>query len=465
MELPDVHGARGATRIVVVGGGVTGLAAARQLHASGLTTTVVEASDVVGGQLRTISFGGGPFDVGAEALHLHGSRATPLLDELGLVPDLVPAGPARPWLSAGGRLHPLPAGLGPAGPTRILPLATTSAVSVRGRLRAATEPVRCRPVVEDDPTAGPFFRRRFGPEVTERLIGPLVGAIYTADLDELSLDAVLPGVAEAARQGRSLLARRRDPAGPTVPVTLRGGLATLAGRLADDLPDVRVGRRAERLEGGPGAYRLHLAGGDVLDADAVVLAVPPARAGGILGGACGATLARLPDRRIAVVALAYPRAVLEEAPRALAGSGLVAPSGDGRMLRAATFSSTKWPHLAGRSCVLVRISLSWPGDLPAGAPSDDGLVDRAHAELRELTGLRSTPTAAAISRWRVPLPVVGRRSAVAAAADLLREEAIVLAGGAYDGVGVERCLDHGARAADGIRRRLAWRGVASGARR
>lgn len=432
--------------VVVVGAGMTGLSAARTLAAAGLEVTVLEASDRPGGQLRTDLVAGVPFDVGAEALHLVGPTLPRLLADLGLEEQLVTAVDAPTWIADGRRLHPLPAGLGPAGPSRLAPLVASSAVPLAGRLRAGLEPLFAGPLRDEDPTVGAFFRRRFGASVTDRLVEPLLGGLYSGDIDRMSLLATLPSLEERIREGRSLLRGTRARVGAPPPfVTLRGGLEQLTARLAASLTDVRTGIPVAAVAPVAGGYVVTTAVGD-LRCRAVVVTTPAPAAAAILERweDAGRALAGLPTTSVAVVVLGYPRGAVDRRG-ALAGTGALVPRTTGSLVKAVTFSSTKWPHLDGGEHYLLRASVGrGVGDAPD--PDDDRLGARVEGEVARLAGLEATATIRQVVRWQVPSYEVGHRRRLAAAADALAGERIVVAGAPYRGVGIGTCVLQGAAA-------------------
>jgi protoporphyrinogen/coproporphyrinogen III oxidase len=305
---------------------------------------------------------------------------------------------------------------------------------------------------------GRFLERRFGRQVTDRLVDPVLGSLHSGDVRRLSLRAATPTLAAMADRRRSLVMRRRPSphAGPTF-VTLRCGLGSLPERLRATLPDVEVRLSCSVLavERHGGALRLHLEDGATLAADGVVLAVPARAARRIVADAspvASGELARLRAASVAVAVLAYPAAAA--ATPALAGTGVLVPSSRRRLLKAATFLSTKWPHHGGQRRVLVRASAGRAGDERAVELSDDELVAGLHADLREATGVTVVPTDARVHRWRSSLPQleVGHVERIEEASVALRRDlpGVVLAGAPYHGPGVAACLRSAATAAQQI---------------
>ncbi len=284
------------SRVVVVGGGVTGLAAARRLLASGFEVTVLEGSGRWGGKLAPVDVGGVRLDAGAESMLARRPEAVCLIGELGLGDRLVHPTAARPAVLVGGQPRPLPASvLGvPTDLEQLRPL-----LSAAGFAAARAEPERAAEGFDEDVAIGAYVDRRFGPEVTDRLLEPLLGGVYAGQARQLSFAAVAPALYERARGGGSLLghasALAAGTTGGPVFAGLRGGVAALIDALVADLerggatlrPSTVV-RGVQRAGGGP----FHLTCGPAtrperIDADGVLLAVPGAPLGRLLSGLVG----------------------------------------------------------------------------------------------------------------------------------------------------------------------------------
>lgn len=431
-------------QVAVIGGGITGMAAARLLADAGAHPIVFEARDRVGGQVRTCRVGGADVDVGAEALHTASADVMDLVRQLHLDDQVITAGAGTTWLATPRGLRRLPAGVGPAGPTRLWPVITSGVLSPAGLLRAGMEPF-ARPVPGDEDIAvGHYLAGRFGSQVTSRLVDPLLGNLHAGDIERLSLAATLPHLDRLARTQRSIiLGRRRTTAARGAPgfVTLRGGLARLTEALAGD-PRLQV-ERATPVDAiaARGDHFLVNTGAQVTRADALVLAVPAATAGRLLAtidpGARDA-LAGVRTATVATVIVGYPRT----AASCLDGNGLLVPSASDRLLKAATFLGNKWPHLADHPTFLVRLSAGRIDDLRLSHLDDDTLAARLHTDLADLTGLRATPTTTLVQRWPATMPQleVGHLDRVSHARQRLAGRRIALAGAAYDGVGISSCL-------------------------
>lgn len=445
--------------VVVVGAGMAGLAAARALRAGGTDVTVLEAADEVGGCVRSVAVAGHTVDVGAEALHTAVPGPLELVTSLGLADELVTARRTHTWLERDGRLRPLPPGVGPAGPTRLGGLVTSRTLSPRGLARAALEPLLPRrhdPRRDGDVSVAEAVGARFGGEVVDRILDPLLGGLHAGDVRRLSLDAAAPQLSATLARTRSVvLASRRRAGGDHGFVSLRGGLATLPLAMAASLDGaVRTGTAVSGIVDtgrAEGRYEVTTGDGELVTADGVVVALPTAPAAGVLRDLAGDAAEVLAQHRaatVAVVLLAYPAAA-RETP-ALSGTGVLIPSGSDRLLKSATFLSTKWPHLADDGHVLVRASAGRARDDRVRQLGDAAVATQVVDDLAEVVGLDPAPTSVVVTRWPEAMPQleVGHRDRVAAArGHLAAHPAVALAGSAYDGVGVGGALRSGAAAA------------------
>jgi oxygen-dependent protoporphyrinogen oxidase len=434
--------------------------AARRLAQAGVAVTVVEASRRLGGQVHTSTFEGRAVDVGAEALMVASPATEALLAELRLTETSVSARPGATWLATPRGLRRLPAGVGPAGPTRLRPVVSSGILSARGIGRAALEPlVARRRICDGDVAVGDFVAHRFGREVAERFVDPLLGGIHSGDIHRLSLRACAPQLAPLHASGRSVAfdaARRRSASGAAPRfVTWPRGLSSLVMALMDGVDlDLRLGERVEAITRSAQrqGYAVRLASGVSLAADGVALAVPSSVAARLLDDVAPGVAAVLDATRFATVATvlaALPRAVTADVP-ALRGTGLMVPSTAGRLLKGATFLSSKWPHLASADGHLVRLSAGRAGSSAVDERSDEELTASLLADLADLTGLRAVPTATAVHRWNRTLAQheVGHQERVRAARQALAgAPGVVLAGASYDGGGIAGCLRSGEVAA------------------
>ena len=436
------------TRAVVVGGGIAGLAAAWQLLRSGVHVTLVEAADRVGGKIVTEEVDGRPVDLGPDAFLARVPDGVELCRELGLGGELVAPATSGAAIWTRGRLRPLPAELVLGAPTGLASLARSGILGPAGLARATLDLVLPGQGGDEDRSVGALVTARFGRQVHERLVDPLLGAIHAGPSGQLSARAAAPQLAAAARARRSLLlglrAQQRGggPAGDQpVFLSLLGGLGRLAQRLEEAL---RAG--GAELELGTSVTAL-----PPPDADVTVLATPAPAAADLLAGPspdAAGELRAVDHASVVLAVLCYPAAAL---PRPLVGTGFLVPRGEGRLLTACSFASSKWPHWAAPRQVVLRASAGRWGDERALDMDDDELVGRLHEELAQALSLRTGPDVARVARWPRAFPQyrVGHLERVERIEALVARDlpGVVLAGAAYRGLGVTACIGQGRAAA------------------
>lgn len=452
------------TRVVVVGAGIAGLAAARRLEAlvPDAEVTLVERSERLGGKLLTEREDGFVVEGAADSFLSRKPRGIGLAEELDLAGELVGRRPenARTFVRSGGELHTLPEGLTGMIPTNLGALEQSELLSREGRERLTAEvEVPAAPSSGDESIAA-FVSRRLGREAWEKLVEPLMTGIYGGDGEQLSLEATFPNLRALELEHGSILRglqAQPAPAGPYASfVSFRGGMSVLVEGIVDGLERTHLLARvvATALRRSEGGYEVELDDGRVLDADGVVLAVP--------AFAVAALLAELdPElagehREIRYASSAIVTLALA-GDLGLEGYGYVVPRAEGSDVLACTWSSSKWEGRAPTGFTLVRVYLGRFGGTDVTEESDDGLVDRARVELR-LVGIDLEPDRTWIRRWPHGMPqyLLGhpeRLERIDAA--LERHPGLALAGAAYRGVGIPDCIHSGEQAARLVARSLA----------
>ncbi len=449
----------GTPHVAVVGGGISGLAAAHALVRSGAArVTLVEADRRLGGKIRSERIAGTVVDVGAESLLTRVPAAIELCRELGLEDELVPPGQMATSVWTRGRLRELPGYVLGGLPDGVTPLLRSGILSPLGVARASLDLVLPAARTDADRAVGELVARRLGRQALDRLVDPLLGTIYGADCDQLSLRATAPQLERLARDHRSLIrglrAAKPAPASGPMFMSLPGGLERIVTRLCERLQDaeLRCGVAVTRLDrAGDGRYRLSGPGCEPLVADGVVIAAPAGQAGRILAAISPAAATMLQAIRYTpavVVTLRYPAGAL---PRPLPGAGFLVPQGERRLLGACTWLSAKWPHLAASGETWLRCSVGRRDAARALDLDDATLVGELSAELREAMGLRGEPLGTLVTRWEDALPLYqpGHVERVARIEhELSRLPRVALAGAAYRGIGVPQCIAQGRAAAE-----------------
>ena len=462
--------------VVVIGGGVAGLAAAWDLsggsagpNESTPRVEVIEPGERVGGTLAVASFAGRTIDVGPDGFLARRPEAIELITELGLADELVPIGASGASIYLRGALHEIPLGLALGVPTSYQAVAAMAGLTWRARLAAKRDqwfPARLS--VGEDIAIGDIVRAKLGRELAYQFIEPMVGGIQAGRIDELSAKSIFPALYDAARAGGSLMRALSRPATPAAGAagappgplfaTLRGGIGSLPGRLAERLVErgvtVRTNASVVALRATPhGPRRYDVDTPDTTTpADAVVLATPGSVAG-TLAGALDPALAALTGVRCASTAM-VTIAVARDALRLdFPGTGVLVPlgtpfQGDTMLITAITLLERKWPYLVQGDAIL-RVHVGRSDDTRFAALTDEQLIERVTRELATILGSFPTPSQALVRRFENALPqyLVGHETLVAAAKAAAAPRHLALAGNAYDGVGIPASIGSGRRAA------------------
>jgi oxygen-dependent protoporphyrinogen oxidase len=470
--------------VVVVGGGIAGLAAAfflrdAMVDGQSVRVTVLEGSPRLGGKLSASEVAGVSMDEGAEALLARRPEGVDLITASG-AGDLVPAGTTSSAIWTRGAMHALPRRQFMGVPADIDELAATGVVSADGVARARHEE---RVERDGDISVSQYIGGALGAEVVDRLVDPLLGGVYAGRSEDLSFDATLAPLAAAARKHPVLTEASAAliPSGPASPdvkpapvfVTLTTGLGSLPETVAKASgAEVRTSAMVRELARTPDGWRLTVgpaAAPEYLAADAVILACPATPAARLLAATApvaSQALSEIPYASMAIITLAYRAANWPATER----SGYLVPAVDGKAVKAATFSTVKWPHLAeaaranaGASAVhIVRCSVGRVGEVALLQRDDKDLVSLAAAELAEATGISGSPVESRVTRWGGGLPQynVGHLDRVARIrAAVAGQPGLAVAGAAYDGVGIPACTATARQAADQVLAGLRERGA------
>ncbi len=443
-------------KVAVVGGGVSGLMCARRLSQRGVKVVLFEASSTLGGQIRNARVADHDIDMGAEAIHISAPGMSALVNEIGLSGGLVKSKPGMSWLWTKRGLQRLPEGVGPSGPRKLRPVLRSRVMSLGGLLRAGLEPLVPRRKLRGDIGVGQYVAKRFGREVVDRLVDPVLGSLHAGDVNGLSLRAITPELAAIADRRRSIMmSRRKQKAGPPLSfATWVGGLTTLTQRMLHDTGvEIRTFTAVESVKVlANGRYSVETARDGATDVDAVVLAVPARIAAKIvrpLSHVATTLLEKVRYATVATVIVAYPKSAIKGL-KAFKGTGLLVPSSKRRLLKAATFVSTKWAHMDDSDFVLVRLSCGRANEKAIVELDDVELVAKLHADLVDATGIKSEPIESHVRRWpsAIPQMEIGHLELISKIReDLAFFKGVHLAGSSYDGLGIAACLRSGSQAA------------------
>ncbi|YAL84541.1 protoporphyrinogen oxidase [Dermacoccaceae bacterium W4C1] len=448
--------------IAVIGGGITALACADALVAAGHQVSILEATDRVGGKLRGASVAGRSIDVGAESMLWRHPRTRELFARLGLTPQHPSGASAALW--SRGQLHPIPTRTVMGVPSDPDLAAGVLQDDELRRLRAAV----ASPIAADA-ALGEVVDASLGPAVTDRLVEPLLGGVYAGQARLLSMRACLPALAGVLDTGADLITAARaalpaasaDPARAPEPVfaTATGGTHALVAQLRVALEaagvQIEISSPVQRLERRGHGWRLSVGGARPanLDADAVVIATPAPAAADLLAEVEPAAAQQLSAIEYASMALATYAFEASDAAMFTDRTGLLVPPIEGRVIKAATFSSSKWPWLAQRDAdlVFVRASIGRYGDTVQLQRTDEELLAAGLSDLAEALGTRlPAPVETHLQRWDGGLPqyAPGHLDRVEhLLAAVATQPGLAVAGAALHGVGIPACVADGQRAA------------------
>jgi oxygen-dependent protoporphyrinogen oxidase len=452
-------------RLVVVGAGITGLAAAFEWRRRRPDDEIVvlEAGDRIGGKLHRVELAGHWYDTGPEAVLARVPEAVRLIEDLGLGNRLVAPAMTQAFVVLPDGRHPLPAGTVLGVPATADGLDGILSPEGMARVRAEADLPLLR--LDGDVAVGALLRERLGNEVVDRLVEPLLGGVYAGRADELSLAATMPALAgelpgagsvlAAAAAARDAGARSRGDADGPVFATVADGLGALPEALvAASGAVVRLRTPAHGLRRTAAGFELSVgpaAAPGLLTADAVLVTAPAAKAARLLGEVAPSAvepLQGIPYASMAVVAMAFPAQHVD------AGSGLLVPPVAGRLVKGVTVSSAKWPHLAGGSALLVRSSVGRFRDESELQRSDEDLTGAVVADVADLLDLeRPDPLETRLVRWGGGLPqyLVGHPGRVDAIRAAVSEvPGLAIAGAAFRGVGVPACIRDAHHAVDAL---------------
>jgi oxygen-dependent protoporphyrinogen oxidase len=455
-------------RIAIIGGGISGLAAAyalEQQRRAGAEVEYVlyESSTQLGGVLRTEHIDGCVVEAGPDSFVSEKPWAADLARALGLGDQLIGSNDAdrKTYILTRGRLVVMPDGLMFMVPTKILPTGFSPLFSWKTKLRMAQELFHPPGAVEHDESVAAFIERHYGAEMVDRLADPLLSGVYGGEAANLSVRAVLPRFAEMERThgslGRAMLAaRKKMSAGPSNPApslftSLKNGMQHLAQTVVSRLTPSSL------LTGAPVQAIQREAGGWVVSAglqsdqfDGLIVALPAPAASQVLRMASPELSAELGGVQYSssiTVGLGYDREVRQSLPP---GFGFLVPRSEGRQLLAATFVHNKFPHRAPEDRALLRCFFAGLNAESVWPFADDQIVSIVRNELQQILGLRAEPLFARVYKWKSAMAQYGvghldRLDRI----ERLRQQLprLALAGNAYRGIGVPDCVRSGRDAA------------------
>ncbi|MFB9327293.1 protoporphyrinogen oxidase [Paenibacillus aurantiacus] len=476
-------------RIVVVGGGISGLSSAfyllREAKRRGLDirVTIVETMDRVGGKINTLHRDGFVIERGPDSFL---ARKKPIIDlalELGIEQQLTGTNPAakKTYILHRRKLHSMPQGLVLGIPTEIAQFAKTRLLTFGAKMRAMLDFVKPARKADGDESLGNFLSRRLGREVMERVAEPLLAGIYAGDLNTLSLQATFPQFGAAERKHGSLIRGMRANKGKTPAIaanaselpssartaflTFKGGLATMVNALerslAADGTEFKLGAKVVGIEkvAEPDSgfeeqcgYRVLLDCGEAIEANGVVITTPAFHAASLLEPYVNVdAISAVNYVSVANVVMAFDRATLGYQ---FDGSGFVIPRSEGTTITACTWTSSKWLHSAPDDKVLLRCYVGRAGEEAVVDLPDEQLKEAVRADIRSIMGITAEPLFTEITRLHQSMPQypVGHLERTAQLRGEMAKTlpGVWVTGAAFDGVGLPDCIRQGKEAASSL---------------
>lgn len=460
-------------RVVIIGGGITGLSAAFYMQKAAreqnlpIEVTLIEATNRLGGKIQTVRRDGFVIERGPDSFLIRKKSMDTFANDLGIGSDLVRNATGQAYILLNGRLQPIPGGSVMGIPTKVGPFLKSDLFSLTGKLRAAGDFVLPRSGIEGDQSLGHFFRRRLGAEIVENLIEPLLSGVYAGDIDHMSLQSTYPQFYEVEKKHRSLILGMKKTTPKQVPQkdghgaskkgafhSLRNGLESIVEAAEQQLDPgtVRKGIRIESISKQENQTVLKLNNGETVVADSVIVTTGHMAASqlfaphGLLQG-----LKEIQTTSVATVALAFPEeAVVQDTE----GTGFLVSRSSDYSITACTWVHRKWPTTTPEGKVLLRAFVGRVGeDAIVDLPDDE--IERVVLEnLGRIITIKGKPDFTVVTRFKEDRPQyrVGHRQRIdAARAELKREfPNVKLAGASYDGVGLPDCVNQGKAAVEEV---------------
>lgn len=446
--------------IAIIGGGVTGLATAYYLHKEiqkrhlPLRFTVVEASQRWGGLIETVRKDGFVVEKGPDSFLERKQYATQLCIDLGLKDELVSNQVGQAYIYHDGKLYAVPKGSVMGIPTNLTSFLQTELISTEGKARGLEDLILHPNLVKGDQSVGAFFRHRFGDEMVDRMIEPLISGVYGSPIEDLSLEATYPEYPKLLQRYGSLIKalRKSNAAAKTskgIFQTLTSGLSTMVEGIIQQLPAhaLRTNLELKRLVKTEKGYILHFHNGQRMMAQAVVLTIPYMKAKQILRPYLDHTpYEQKEPTSVATIALAFEE---EAVDIPFAGTGFIVPKGSSLQITACTWVQKKWPHVAPAGKVLLRCFVGRPDEDQMIDATDDEIVEAVVHDLQLVQGMRirKEPMFSIVNRMKNVRPayVVGHNRWVKRVLQQVAKHfpQVYLAGSSYQGIGLPDCIKQG----------------------
>ncbi|MEL3973371.1 protoporphyrinogen oxidase [Rossellomorea oryzaecorticis] len=448
-------------KVVVIGGGITGLATAYYLQKEikeenlPIQLKLVEASHRLGGKIQTLIKDGYVIEKGPDSFVPQNSSPITLAKEIGIHDTLVSSAWGKSFVIAGGELYPMPGGSIIGIPTQIAPFITTNLFSLTGKMRAAADFILPRSPVTDDQSLGKFFRRRMGDEVVDNLIEPLLTGIYAGDIDQLSLMSTFPELHHIEQKHRSLIAGIKKAASQTENEQKDGRFLTFSNGLQSLVDGVEVALGPQTINKGmkvshiykeaEQGYTIEFTNGHTLDADSVVITTPHHSLQSMFPSCPFMNyLKEMPATSVATVAMGFDQSAIR---KNMDGNEFIVSRNSDYSITACTWTHKKWPHSAPDGKVLLRCYLGKSGDETIVDLSDDQIEQIVLEDLGKIVDLEGKPDFTVVTRYKDSMPqyTVGHKERTKALYQNLEEKlpGVFIAGSSFEGLGIPECIEQG----------------------
>ncbi|RKQ31294.1 protoporphyrinogen oxidase [Oceanobacillus halophilus] len=454
--------------IVIVGGGITGLSAAYHLQKTinekqlPYTLKLIEASDRFGGKIESLKHNGYTIDKGPDSLLARKPAAVNFVNELGLQDQMIRNATGQSYILAKSKLHKLPKGTFMGVPKEVSALLSSGMISFNGKLRALADLVLSKSKKKGDQSLGGFMRHRFGNEVVDAQISPLLSGIHSGDIDEMSLMATYPNFYQLEQKYGSVMkglqksmpkANKKNKSKPvSMFFSFKDGLETLVRRLVEILDDemLQVNTAVDHIEKKDDGYHVLLGNGEVYKADAVIMATQHDAVPKVFSQyEFFKTLNDIPLTSSANVVLAFDKTVIKNK---VEGTGFqVARNSNDYRITACTWTNKKWPTTTPEGKVLLRCYVGRPSDQDIVDLSDEEIINIVLKDLKKTMKIKGKPEFTLVTRWKNSRPqyTVGHLDRVNKVREnvLNRLPGVYLVGSSYDGAGIPDCISNGEKAA------------------
>lgn len=451
-------------KVAVIGGGITGLTAAFYLQKEAqqnnlpIDVIVIEASLRLGGKIQTLRKNGFVIERGPESFLDHHLSVSELASDLGIKDQLINNNPGITYVAVGKDLYPIPNMLFD-GSLKVSSFLTSGIFSLMGKVRAAGDLLLSKSSDSEDEPIGDFFRRRFGKEVVENLVEPLMAGTFAGDIDHLSLRSMFPEIYQLEKEHRSLIVGMKkrghfyDGEHVTGYQSFAGGMGTLVEALEANLPEKSIlkGVKVEEIDKlSDGTMQIFFNNIAPLKCDAVIMTTPFNETKNILGKY--GTLEEMSDMKfatIATVTMAFKKEHIEKYKDAI--NFFVSRNSD-FVITTGTWCNHKWPNVSPKEYDLFRVYIGRVGDEAVVELSDTNIEKTVHEDLKRAFGLKNDPAFTIVTRWKQSMPqyTIGHETRMQSIRNILNEEFphIKLVGSSYEGISVPDCVMQGKKCAE-----------------